>query len=271
MMDKQNNYKENLIERIMSKRGQVAIFVIVGIVIVVAGILIYAFYPQIAPLISGTIIPNNYLKDCISSSVSNGIATLSSQGGYANPEGYILYQGKQVKYLCYTSEYYKPCGIQDPLIKSTFEKELQSLIESKTKDCVAQLKTTYEQKGFTVKQNAQPTTKVSIVPNKVIVAISAPMTVSKDTTQTFNEFSVEYPSMIYNLLMITTSILDYESKLGDAATDIYLAYYPNMVVEKNKLQDGSKIYSVSDVTTNEKFVFATRGLSWPGGYGLTAQ
>ena len=36
--------------------------------------------------------------------------------------------------------------------------------------------------------------------------------------------------------------------------------------EKIKLDDGTKIYEVSDVTTHETFTFASRSLVWPPGY-----
>ena len=75
-------------------------------------------------------------------------------------------------------------------------------------------------------------------------------------------------SEMYGLLMIATSIIDYESTYGDSETSIFIQYYPSLIIEKTKLTDGSKIYVVRDVTTHESFTFASRGLSWPAGYGI---
>ena len=44
--------------------------------------------------------------------------------------------------------------------------------------------------------------------------------------------------------------------------------YPNIKVEKLKQEDGSKIYIITSRDTNEKFVFASRSLSWPAGFSL---
>ena len=84
------------------------------------------------------------------------------------------------------------------------------------------------------------------------------------------DFEIELSSEIYFLLMTATSIVDFESTYGDSETRLYLLYYPNLVIEKNKLGDGSKIYKVREVTTKEEFIFASRSVAWPGGFGLTA-
>lgn len=252
----------------MEKRGQATIFVIVGILIVVAVALIYSFYPRIRTVITGEIVPNDYLRECIKPSVDSGIETLSSQGGYAAPEGYILYKGKQIKYLCYTTQYYQPCTVQQPLLKQKFENELNNIIKKRAEECVVQMKTAFEKKGYTVSASENVQSSVKIVPENTRIKISSPMQITKESTQSFSDFDIDIPSKMYNLLMISTSIIDYESTYGDSSTDTFMAYYPNLIVEKTKLMDGSKIYAVSDVTTSEKFTFASRGLSWPGGYGL---
>ena len=73
MIAKQNNYKQIFLERNMDtehkirdfvvseKRGQVAIFIIVAIVIVVSGILIYFLFPNVRTIVSGEIVPNRFL------------------------------------------------------------------------------------------------------------------------------------------------------------------------------------------------------------------
>jgi hypothetical protein len=267
MMKKRNNYKLDFVKKEMDKRGQVAIFVIIAIVIVVAGILIYSFFPQILPFSFGEENPSSFLKGCIQPRIKESMNLLAKQGGYANPQGYIRYNNEKVKYLCYTSKYYEPCAIQQPMIKAQFENDLNAQIQAKADLCINDLKRSYESKGYVVDLKAG-TTKVELVPDKVIVKIQTDMTVSKnDAVQNFKGFEIYIPSQMYNLLMIATSIIDFEATYGNTDTSLFNQYYPTINIYKNKLGDGSTIYGVKDVISQEKFTFASRSLAWPPGYG----
>jgi len=265
----QNNYKEISSMMGMAKRGQVAIFVIVAIVIVVAGILVYFLVPGVRSAISGEIVPSDFFRSCVDDSLQENIQLLASQGGYANPEGYILHNGNRVKYLCYTSQYYFPCKVQQPLVKRNFEMELEKVLDDEAGRCVGELREEYEGRGFDVRGGEDVAINVEIAPDKIIVSTETSITASRDeTTINFRSIRFEEESQMYDLVLISTSIVDLEATYGDIETNLYYDYYPNIVIEKNKLSDGTTVYGVEDVTTGEKFNFASRSLAWPGGYGL---
>ena len=278
MESKQNNYKEILIEnwmkkekrgRVLSKRGQVAIYVMVALVIIAGVIVIYFLYPDVVTgIIGGKETPQTFLKSEIEPSVKDSIEVLSKQGGYENPEGYIMYQGNRVKYLCYTSKYYEQCQVQQPMIRAKFEDELKNMIQLDVETAVDDLVSTYERRGYSVSLLSNPTTNVEITSGKINVKVKAPMTFSKETTETFDEFNIEIKSNMYNLLMIANSIIDFESTYGDSETSMYTAYYPDLRIRKIKLGDGSTVYTVEDVITEESFMFASRSVAWPAGYGV---
>lgn len=269
LKERRKNYKQSLTIKNMinMKRGQVAIYLIVAIAIVALVALGVLFYPRLGGIFSQEISPNIYLKNCIEPGIKPAVETLSKQGGYSNPDGVIEYKGEKIKYLCYTSENYKTCNVQQPMIKDNFEKELNSIIKPKSDQCARNLISEYGKRGFKVTASSIDS-RVEIVPEKIKVVISAPMSITKDTTQTFKEFEVDMDSGMYDLLFTASSIIDYESSLGDSATELYLQYYPDLKIEKTKLSDGTKIYKLSNVVTNEEFVFASRSLAWPAGYGL---
>ena len=266
----QNNYKENLTQEKMNKRGQATIFIIIAVVIVVGIIILFFLAPDLGFNLRGEIVPNEFLQEKIQDSVNSEIEILAKQGGYSNPEGAILYRGNNVKYLCYTAQYYLPCRVQQPMIKEHFEEELNSAVEQSVKENVGSLKSEYERRGFSVSGPETVESSVKIVPGEIRIDVKAPMTVTKDVTQNFNEFNIEMESQMYDLLMLATSIIDFESTYGDSETSLYMQYYPNLDIQKIKLGDGSTIYILRDVTTDEEFMFASRGLAWPGGYGFEA-
>lgn len=248
----------------LNKRGQVAIFVIIALVIV--GIILVVFlYPNISLQISEPFTPENYLRSCIEPELRPALEKISSQGGYMNPEGFFVVDNVKVKYLCYTSEFYKTCQVQQPLIKKHVEDELYSSIKLRLDGCFSQLKQEYERQGYSVSVG-ESNSKIEIVPNKIKINIDAPITVTKESSQTYKGFEFSIDSQMYDLLSITSSIVDFESTYGDSETTLYMQYYPNLRIDKTKLSDGTKIYIVSDVVTKESFRFASRSLSWPPGY-----
>lgn len=264
-----NNYKYlNAGINMENKKGQVTVFIIVALVIV--GIILLLLFYQRLPIIGsgGELSPETYLRSCIEPELKKDINSLAIKGGYSEPEGYLEYQGEKIKYLCYTSEFYKTCIVQQPLIKEHFEGELNSIIKSKINGCMQSLKQEYEKRGYGV-SSGKVETKFSFNPGNMLISISTDFSASKgDTTANYKGFDVQIESKMYDLLMIATSIIDYESTLGDSEITAYMQYYPDLKVEKTKLSDGSKVYRVSNVVTNEEFRFATRSLSWPPGYGL---
>ena len=259
----QKDYKENLTKKNMKKRGQVSIFVIVAIVIV--GIVLVMFvFPKIE-IFAGDVDPNSYLKNCIEPSTQEILSLLVRQGGYSEPENYLLYKGEKIQYLCYTVENHIPCVIQQPLLVSHVEKEIKEFVEPRAKQCIQDLKSRYESKGYIV-QSTPGEINVSIVPGSVNVDFVSPMTVTKERTQTFQKFEVEVNMELYDLLLTSVSILGFESTYGDSETTLYMRYYPNLKIEKTKLDVGT-VYKLSNVITEDEFTFATRSLMWPSGYG----
>ncbi|HVY01208.1 MAG TPA: hypothetical protein VHA12_00390 [Candidatus Nanoarchaeia archaeon] len=249
-----------------NKRGQVALFVIIALVIVGVLLLIFLFpKSKIGADIDEN--PTGYLRSCIEPGIKPEIARITSQGGFSNPEGFILYNGVKVKYLCYTSENYKTCVNQAPMIVGQVENEISRIIETNTQKCLDQMKTDYQKRGISVSTGSVKT-NTSINTNGINILIESPITITKENTQTYRNFEVVIPSELYTILMASTSIVEFESTYGDAETTLYLQYYPNLKIRKNLLSDGTTIYNVEDYITNENFTFASRSVVWPSGYGI---
>lgn len=251
----------------MKKKGQIAIFVIIGIVLI-GVVAIFFVLPQtgiIEQFGRGTFSPRTYLKDCVASDVDSAMETLKKQGGSLNPESYFLYEDKKIEYLCYTSEEYKPCVVQQPLLVNHVEKEIKNFIEPKAQTCFDDLKGEYEKRGYSVSASDDGI-NVKLVPGRMNVEFLTQMTLTREGTQAFDKFSVSFPTELYDLLMISTSIVQFESTLGDSEPLLYSQYYPDLKIEKIK-RERDKVYKVSNVVSGEEFVFGVRSLVWPAGYG----
>jgi hypothetical protein len=268
-MTRQNNYKQNYATWNMNKRGQVTIFVIIAVAIV--GFILLVFLLRGAPTLFKTaeLSPNTFLRDCMAPDLTKAVDMLAKNGSYEKPEGTVMYKGDSYKYLCYTSEYYKTCTIQQPFIKNNFEKELSRILKPKAEQCAQNLITEYKNRGYSVLSQKTPEINISIVPSSIRAEFFVNLALTKDgVTQKIDKFQADMDSEMYNLLFIAASIVDFEATFGDSETTAYMQYYPDLRIDKIKRDDGSKIYILTNVVTKEEFRFASRSLAWPAGYGF---
>src|SRR3989344_8964364 len=166
--------------RIGEKRGQVAIYFIIALAILAVVIAIMV-YPKIKPNITEDITanPQGYLSSCLKPLITEQIALRAEHGGEVNPEAFVLYKGQEIKYLCYSSEYYKTCVVQEPLVKERMEENLNKDMQPEAEKCISLLVQAYENAGYKVsKTNAK--TDISINPDKVSVVINSPMTITRE-------------------------------------------------------------------------------------------
>jgi len=253
-------------KRVINKKSQVTIFIIIAIVLAV--ILIIIFWPKIKIIITKTSSPGNYIQNCAEDKIKQAIKIISSKGGSINPVLFIDYKGEQVEYLCYTNEYYKTCIMQQPLLKQHVEYEINNYVEDDIKLCVESFKNEFEKRGYSVSVG-KVSVSTNIVPDNVVVNIKAPVSIKKgEESLKYDNIKINIRSKIYNFLMIASSILNWEARYGDSDPLNFMVYYPNLKVEKLKQGDGSKIYILTDLITKDSFSFATRSLSWPAGYGI---
>lgn len=245
-----------------SKHGQVTIFIIIAIVVVALAVLIYMFYPQIK---TGLGLeeknPYQFIQSCLDTDLKNTIETLSLHGGSIAPEHYIVYNGENIEYLCYTNEFYKSCVMQQPMLKEHIEKEIETNIKGKAEECFDELEKTYEgslrKGGF----------EIELLPKRVIVSFNHSLTLTGEESKTYDKFRIVLDNNLYELISISNSILNWEARYGDAETTSYMNYYHDLKVEKKKQIDGSKIYILTDRNNENKFQFASRSVAWPPGYG----
>ncbi len=252
----------------MEKRGQVTIFIIIGIAIIGIGILIYIFYPKLQSFVSpDSNNPAAFMQICLEDEIEDTVEILSLQGGSIEPENYYLYNDSKIEYLCYTNENYRTCVVQQPMLKSHIESEIKKEIMMEVDACFVDLKSSFEDKGYDVSLTRGNTT-VELLPEKVITTLTHELVLTKGDTERYETFRILIDSELYNLIGIARSIIDWESSYGDVETTTYMNYYHDLKVEKLNQMDGSTIYILTNRDTDEKFQFASRSVVWPPGYGI---
>lgn len=257
------------IHSILSKnqnKGQITIFIIAAIAIIAFGLLIYLFVPQIRTGLGvSTNNPVVFMQNCIKDKIEISVDLISSQGGSRNPEHHLLNNDEKIEYLCYTEDYYTPCVMQQPLLKEHMENEVLNEISPSANECFDSLKQNFESQGYSVNL-VKGNTTIQIIPGKAEAIFNSDLTLTKaGNTERYDKIVVSVEKKTYELVSIANSILNLEARYGDSETTVYMNYYHDIKVEKNKQGDGSKIYIITDRNTGDRLQFATRSVAWPPG------
>lgn len=247
-----------------SKKAQVTVFVILAIAIVIVLIVLFMGRDRLFSVFTPKS-PINQIRACAQEPVEEAVEILKLQGGGLEPELYYLYQGNKVEYLCYTDANYKNCVMQKPLLKQSIEKEIKSYAEPRIKNCINSVKTSLEGKGYVVSMTT-PEISFSLVPNNILININTNLQITKDSTESYKSIKTDVSSKLYDMVMITSSILNWEALYGDSETMTYMMYYPSLQVEKKKQGDGTTVYILTNRNNLEdNFMFASRSLVIPAG------
>ena len=258
-----------MMKKIGEKKGQVTIFIIIAVLLVAMVILFFIFRDSLPSEIGGTkkqANPSAFIQGCLENEIKTIVDKLALQGGSINPKHYILYQGERIEYLCYTNEYYKPCVMQQPLLDSHVEKEIKNAIQAETRNCFNSMKDAYEKQNYNVDLSPGDIT-VELLPKRIITKFDYNLVLTKDSSKRYDSFSVILNNNLYELVSITSSILNSEAKYGDTETTFYMDIYRNLKIEKQKQTEGSTIYILTNTDNGEKFQFASRSIAWPPGFG----
>ncbi|MFH1237864.1 MAG: hypothetical protein ABIH79_00830 [archaeon] len=243
----------------MNNKGQVTIFILIAIMIV-SIVLIFFLWAKPTYLFGES--EGLGFENCVRDGMESVIDELGETAGFANAGFSYPYGGQEFVYLCYTNEYYKTCTVQVPFLRTNFQEQLEKVMEEKIGVCYDNSINDLKSQGYSV-SSGDVDYEILIEPGVVRVEIDAPTTVG---SQKFARFNVGVNSPIYEMVMISTSILQSEAKYGDSDISEMMRFYPDYIIDKIKRDDGTTIYILESKLFGTKFQFASRSLAWPAGY-----
>lgn len=250
--------------KMIRKKGQVTLFVILALLLVGIIFFIYSFY--VSPKTNSTYANMPPLDKCISQKVNAEIIELGLSAGVLNSNFNSQYQGENYTNLCYTTDYYKPCVVQYPFLVHKFEESLYQRMRPIIQDCYDKAIDDLNSRGEAV-SIGKITSSISITPYNVEITVNAPTVSSNDGASAYTKkIVVRTPSDIYNSLSVANAILQFETSYGDSEVSEFMFYYPDLKIEKIRRDNGVKIYII-DNKKDIKYRFATRSYAWPPGYG----
>tara|TARA_B100002003_G_scaffold217524_1_gene217811 strand:- start:1586 stop:2350 length:765 start_codon:yes stop_codon:yes gene_type:complete len=251
-------------EKMKLKKGQVSIFIILGILIVVVLLLLFSRDAGFDTIFAKQS-PYQEIEGCAQTAIQEGLDILMLQGGVIESENYFMYEGKKIDYVCYSENEYENCIMQKPILTNTIRDELEEYSTPKIKSCLNSVKSSLEGRGYSVVMR-DPEIVIELVPDNVLVDMNLGLRIEKTGVESFDHIRTGIKSKIYNFALITSSISQWETRYGDSETLNYMLYYPSLKVEKKKQGDGTTVYILTDRDTDEKFYFASRSIAIPAGF-----
>ena len=259
----------------MQKRGQVTIFIIIGILLVAAVALFFLFQKgvKILGITGGTkeVTPTPFLQTCLEDKILESVEILSYRGGSIDPvlKKRFKFENEDsyynISYLCYTSGYYESCLNQQPMLIQHIKGEITNYISQEVEMCLSELVLNLEEDGYVV--DAQyGGFDIELAPGEVTTKIDAVITSTKsEETSTQEDFEISVPSKFYDLAIVAQEIVSQEARFCNFEYLGFMLTYPEFEIDYFRTQDSSIIYTIKGADTPDLFRFAIRGCVIPPG------
>jgi hypothetical protein len=246
------------------KKGQITIFVVVGIVIVV-GILVLFYLMKGAELLDSVqTTPENFIQSCVEDSVEDSMIKIFKNGGEIESSFNVMYNGEPYNYLCHTGDNYVRCYNLHPMLELQIEKEIKDDTVEAVGRCFEVLREDFENRGFDVEEE-ETVYSIDLLPGSVDVNLEKDIVVSRgSSSQSYSDFDLRIVSPLYELVKITKTILTSESRFCAFERNGFMIFYPEYDIKMINY-DNNKIYRVIDRNSGNEFKFAVRACAVPAG------
>lgn len=248
-----------------NKLGQVTIFIIIALILVVLLAIIFISVKTYQPGINVEKAPHSTIELCAKKAVEEAIKIISQNGGDTHTSFSVMYNNINRSYLCYTSQYYKPCVNQRPKLIEHIQDEITTYITPKISDCFISLKTELDKRYQTIEMG-EMTITTTISPREVLVNIDRKFKMSNgENTKEFDNYKMALVHPIYDLAKVAAEITNQEAQYCNFDTAGFMTIYPDYDITKFKTGNSDTMYDVKDRRTGEGFNFTIRSCVMPPG------
>lgn len=244
----------------MKKRGQITIFIILGLILFLIGSLVIYFVTQreVRPLerriqVATEVVPvYNLVSSCLYELGRKGLTTLGLQGGYLylppqitkNPFSYVAFDKFsfiKVPYWYYEGE------DRSPSIKS-MEKDVAKFIKENIKFCTKDFVSLNQQ--FSITEKEEPIPKVTFTDKEVVVELDWDLDVkTTDKTVRQEKYVAFLPVKIKSIFELASKTLEQENKyeLFENLTMKLISSDPTIPSEGLEFECGTKRWHLNDI------------------------
>jgi len=253
------------------KKGQVAIWIILAVVLVAAIILFFTIGQErnivdiVTPDKIDSVNAPSFMQTCTEKYVLEAVDIMLPQGGFIAPENYIIYNRTNVEFLCTNIGFYEPCINQHPVLIKEMESEIRDYIYPKIESCFSEMKNEIEKRNGKVEYKDLEI-NVDLGEDKIFVTLDREVEIeNKGVKKNYEEFNVVVESPAYNLAKIAVEIASQEAKYCYFEPVGYSLTYPRYDVSRYVMSDPINIYTIYDKKTGKFMMTAIRSCAIPPG------
>lgn len=254
----------------MTKKAQVTIFIILGLVILVSIVLIgFVMVDKTPAEVEATpknLGPRPFIQSCVSDILKDSEKEILENGLIPNPTLKTMHNGTNISYHCYQGDYYKTCYNLHPMLEEKVEDKIEKDIENRIQnECFSVLLEDFENQGYDVSGDTAKYS-VDLVPGEIRVKLRKPITISRgESSESFENFDTRLISPLYEFIKIARDITHSESIICSFEYSGYVFAHPDYRIYPVLKRDYSKIYQIRDTKTDKEFSMAVRSCASPSG------
>ncbi|MBI2148680.1 hypothetical protein HYU23_03290 [Candidatus Woesearchaeota archaeon] len=248
----------------MDKRGQVAVFAILGIVIVILVALFfflrneYGFFisPNVFLGDKGKPIENN-LRECVTKVTDDALKLFSRQGGNFEPTRYILHQDNRVSYYCLNVLNDEKCLNVMPSFDELVG-NLNTEINEGVNSCVDR-DLVQSGLGYTVTAGKITT---SVLSSDAGIAVKAhyDVKITRDENQyTIRDLNLNFDAPIESIYSVSVDIVNAEARVGFFEQLLYMLNKRGQYIINLDKPYPDKVYKIQKKDSTFEFWFAVEG------------
>jgi hypothetical protein len=250
------------------KKGQMTVWVIVALAIVVVIILFFLLRGRVVPEPGGrpSEDPKAFIGECVRNSVNEVVDIMLPQGGFVSPNHVKMYKGKNVSYICYNRGNYHSCVNEHPLLLNEMTDEIDNYVTPRVDQCFDVYKFEMSKRGIVVDLEKEMDLEVKLGRNRIYVDIDRKVVVRDgDEVREIGKFDISIVSPLYDLGRVAMEIASQEVKYCYFEYVGYMILYPKYDIGVFPLSDNTKIYSIEDKKSEKELNIAIRSCAIPPG------
>jgi hypothetical protein len=176
----------------------------------------------------------------------------------------IDYYGETYNYLCYSGDFFRDCYNLHPMLQYLIESEIKEDTNDEVQNCFDTLDEDLQDKGYKISGGTHEYA-VDLLPGIVKINLNRRMDISKgDSLRSFEDFGSEVLSPAYELVQVTSDIINDETVNCEFDHYYYMRLNPEYHIKKINFE-GNRFYRLTDRQTEIIFKFAVRNCVLPPG------
>lgn len=251
----------------MEKRGQVTIFVIVGVVVLIlAALVLYlreeqGFLVAPADFLSSQLQPLQLnIEECVTQAVAPGVTFLGKQGGSFSPSNYRLYQDQKVRYFCQNIPGKNECLNVIPPLES-ITTELGTYLSLQVNNCVDR-ELLNSLSGVEVSGTQEVTVDTQLTEGLILVTVDYDITLTRDeATVSLPTVKKSFDAPIEELYFVARDIVQEQARVGNFDQLVYMLNKKGAYEINLDKPFPDTIYMINKKNSNYQLWFAIEGES----------